>query len=370
MLRSVVINIAFPIFTESTNVGPKSPAKRRPKGGEWSGPGEKATQRREAGKEGGRTPRQPLTAVFNQPDRERPSVVDLRRAERSSQSAEAGPVRTSGPSKSADPKPRKVAEMPSVDDSTNEEAPLERSRHPRRSRGAVSYAEPNLRDKMRRPTEELVNAVVGDAMRRFSRAHREEATIADSGEGEALQRRSSNRVESTPETRAPNRHPSDTVSRKQTESVDRGSGVISALVGASKKRPQDRKQPSTKADFEGHQSFSDNGEDGTDLRTSVGAYESFEGSLSQPRRYSSSLSSAGGSRPIDSRRPERKPAEMAPAPMSDDSTFSTDVLTTSQVYHGTAQDRRRRLINDVAPIIPAEEPCPPRLSTRRRTTMV
>ncbi|KAF4637635.1 hypothetical protein G7Y89_g467 [Cudoniella acicularis] len=33
----------------------------------------------------------------------------------------------------------------------------------RRARGAVSYAEPNLRDKMRRPTKELVDAVTGEA---------------------------------------------------------------------------------------------------------------------------------------------------------------------------------------------------------------
>ncbi|KAI9893205.1 MAG: hypothetical protein M1814_000332 [Vezdaea aestivalis] len=36
------------------------------------------------------------------------------------------------------------------------------SRAGRRSRGTVSYAEPNLRDKMRRPTKELVDAVTGE----------------------------------------------------------------------------------------------------------------------------------------------------------------------------------------------------------------
>lgn len=36
------------------------------------------------------------------------------------------------------------------------------SRPSRRARGAVSYAEPNLRDKMRRPTKELVDAVARD----------------------------------------------------------------------------------------------------------------------------------------------------------------------------------------------------------------
>ncbi|PHH51833.1 Shugoshin [Ceratocystis fimbriata CBS 114723] len=46
----------------------------------------------------------------------------------------------------------------------------ETSRPSRRSRAAVSYAEPNLRDKMRRPTKELFDAVAGEGkyMRRSS----------------------------------------------------------------------------------------------------------------------------------------------------------------------------------------------------------
>ncbi|KAL2362828.1 hypothetical protein RJZ56_004258 [Blastomyces dermatitidis] len=46
------------------------------------------------------------------------------------------------------------------------------TRPPRRSRGSISYAEPNLRDKMRRPTKELVDAVSGDVrFRRSSKSH-------------------------------------------------------------------------------------------------------------------------------------------------------------------------------------------------------
>ncbi|KAM5343070.1 hypothetical protein ACJ41O_014036 [Fusarium nematophilum] len=41
-------------------------------------------------------------------------------------------------------------------------ATREPSRPSRRSRAAVSYAEPNLRDKMRRPTKELLDAVAGE----------------------------------------------------------------------------------------------------------------------------------------------------------------------------------------------------------------
>jgi len=39
---------------------------------------------------------------------------------------------------------------------------MEGQRPSRRARGSVSYAEPNLRDKMRRPTKELVDAVAGE----------------------------------------------------------------------------------------------------------------------------------------------------------------------------------------------------------------
>ncbi|KAF7547938.1 hypothetical protein G7Z17_g7391 [Cylindrodendrum hubeiense] len=50
------------------------------------------------------------------------------------------------------------ATPPPADINSNREPP----RPSRRSRAAVSYAEPNLRDKMRRPTKELYDAVAGD----------------------------------------------------------------------------------------------------------------------------------------------------------------------------------------------------------------
>ncbi|KAH6682621.1 hypothetical protein B0J14DRAFT_528126 [Halenospora varia] len=49
----------------------------------------------------------------------------------------------------------------------------------RRARGAVSYAEPNLRDKMRRPTKELVDAVTGEAKtQRASLVKQEDGSIS------------------------------------------------------------------------------------------------------------------------------------------------------------------------------------------------
>lgn len=59
---------------------------------------------------------------------------------------------------------------PPADISTNGEA----SRPSRRARPAISYAEPNLRDKMRRPTKELFDAVAGEGkfIQRSSSAHK------------------------------------------------------------------------------------------------------------------------------------------------------------------------------------------------------
>lgn len=52
-------------------------------------------------------------------------------------------------------------------------ASREPSRPSRRSRAAVSYAEPNLRDKMRRPTKELLDAVAGEGK------HARRSSVAD-----------------------------------------------------------------------------------------------------------------------------------------------------------------------------------------------
>ncbi|KAH7153109.1 hypothetical protein EDB81DRAFT_446371 [Dactylonectria macrodidyma] len=67
------------------------------------------------------------------------------------------------------------ATPPPADINSNREA----SRPSRRSRAAVSYAEPNLRDKMRRPTKELYDAVTGDG-RYVRRSSQVEPTAPDS----------------------------------------------------------------------------------------------------------------------------------------------------------------------------------------------
>lgn len=62
----------------------------------------------------------------------------------------------------------------------------ETSRPSRRARASVSYAEPNLRDKMRRPTKELLDAVTGEGKyRRSSLAHPGALTSASKAHAES-----------------------------------------------------------------------------------------------------------------------------------------------------------------------------------------
>lgn len=61
----------------------------------------------------------------------------------------------------------------------------ETSRPSRRSRTQVSYAEPNLRDKMRRPSKQLVDAVTGEAKHRRSESLAPEEIAAAMGEAAA-----------------------------------------------------------------------------------------------------------------------------------------------------------------------------------------
>lgn len=56
------------------------------------------------------------------------------------------------------------------------------SRPSRRQRAVVSYAEPNLRDKMRRPTSELIDAVGGHGSRRSSSFHLARESLGDDSE--------------------------------------------------------------------------------------------------------------------------------------------------------------------------------------------
>ncbi|EFQ98937.1 shugoshin C terminal domain-containing protein [Nannizzia gypsea CBS 118893] len=61
------------------------------------------------------------------------------------------------------------------------EGQAQRSRPSRRSRGPVNYAEPSLRGKMRRPTEDLVDAVADHTIKRLSRSYNDHIDAIETG---------------------------------------------------------------------------------------------------------------------------------------------------------------------------------------------
>ena len=80
-------------------------------------------------------------------------------------------------------------------------AGLGATRPSRRQRGSVSYAEPNLRDKMRRPTKDLVDAVAGDEKAYFHRSASARAESEGLGEGDVVIVTGEKRVEKPRATR-------------------------------------------------------------------------------------------------------------------------------------------------------------------------
>lgn len=96
----------------------------------------------------GSEPEPPASSIEMQPEPETPAAPDIFSPLSSGSSAIRAESRDTPP-------------PPDLGPGTEGQRPS------RRARGAVSYAEPNLRDKMRRPTKELVDAVTGEG-----KAHR------------------------------------------------------------------------------------------------------------------------------------------------------------------------------------------------------
>ncbi|KAJ5602167.1 hypothetical protein N7510_011701 [Penicillium lagena] len=82
------------------------------------------------------------------------------------------------------PAPPKEPTVTTLDEEsiTALEEPTAGSRSSRRRGAVVSYAEPNLRDKMRRPTSELIDAVGGKGYRRSSAFQAGRESLSDEGE--------------------------------------------------------------------------------------------------------------------------------------------------------------------------------------------
>lgn len=112
------------------------------------------------------------------------------------------------------------------------------SRPSRRQRAVVSYAEPNLRDKMRRPTSEMIDAVGGHGSRRSSsfQLGREGMSEEDAG---------SRMADVKPSPRAINNLPADFVLATQSsmEGFVRG-GTPDQLSAAVSRRRQSRRHSS------------------------------------------------------------------------------------------------------------------------------
>ncbi|KEZ42764.1 hypothetical protein SAPIO_CDS6051 [Scedosporium apiospermum] len=151
----------------------------------------------------------------------------------------------------------------------------ETSRPSRRARVPISYAEPNLRDKMRRPTKELVDAVAGEGKyRRQSSLDEEIAASESQGKRESTAGESSKR--STP---APEPERNDQVASPLAQ---KGDGVVNDTLPSSvvterrKRRSSILTRDST--NFNDTMGASSNDTDDT-LDTSLGSTSSLESSV-------------------------------------------------------------------------------------------
>lgn len=106
------------------------------------------------------------------------STPVLQRQKRSSQATDVGETvqNQDTPTTLKDsPAARSGEELPGMSDM------MAASRPSRRQRAVVSYAEPNLRDKMRRPTSELIDAVGSHGSRRSSSFQLVQESLSDEG---------------------------------------------------------------------------------------------------------------------------------------------------------------------------------------------
>lgn len=156
------------------------------------------------------------------------------------------------------PNPTNILEIETLTSDQNEST---RARSSRRSRGSVSYAEPNLRDKMRRPTKQLVDAVAGEKYRRISKAYPVNGTSENpeaytygpthyEGAGHGTD------ASKEQETNLPQQ---DSTGAAATENGEQSASklVISTLVAGTKKRSQAKRPSVIKPDTNTEQALTD-----------------------------------------------------------------------------------------------------------------
>ena len=157
--------------TESANSNLGSPKKARMSSYQDS----KLSQRPTKGDENNNTPQK----VKNVEKLSGNTVNQKPRMSKSASSNKEKRATRPAPSQLEEPAPRQPEPSPHPNEMKTEEESA--TRHSRRRGAVVSYAEPNLRDKMRRPTKEMIDAVALGSRRSSSfQAGRESL---DGGEG-------------------------------------------------------------------------------------------------------------------------------------------------------------------------------------------
>ena len=238
-------------------------------------------------------------------------------------------------------------------------------RHPRRSRGAVNYAEPNLRVKMRRPAEAPGDAVPGNDTRRISKSLGDQ--IPDSGRQimDTVKRRTADQesfdsgildIDSVDGTSMPGIRFDSTEREKSQDPLS--SDVIPTLAVNAKRHTQDKRRSAAKPKT-GQQQFPVE-----DLDESNFLSNADKGSVDgrdtprQSRRHSSNPSYNASCGSSGSRQSDRKHSQLASTPSTESGHTSNS--NSLQAYHRMAPEN-----SQVGGAAPAQ-----RLGTRRRSTMV
>lgn len=250
----------------------------------------------------------------------------------------------------------------------------ETSRPSRRVRASVSYAEPNLRDKMRRPTKEMLDAVSGEGKyKRTSSAHHIASVSASKpmAEGELTRSASASQLpaaEVAMENEAARRHPvlSPLLQRDSINEGPTAGGQMGQTVTERRRRPSSRQsQLFEKLEKAGDDQYE---EGGIEASHGIDPYEFRDEStvIEQPKEiHSKGRGSKGTKRSTvtknvgnddqsnpggDARKPSRKRASMAAPKKSsmfddvqdEDSSYEASLETARDISSSLLQDKASR----------------------------
>ncbi|POS77105.1 hypothetical protein DHEL01_v204500 [Diaporthe helianthi] len=249
----------------------------------------------------------------------------------------------------------------------------ETSRPSRRVRASVSYAEPNLRDKMRRPTKEMLDAVSGEGKyKRTSSAHHATLVSASrpAAEGELTRSASTTRlpaVEAAMENEAARRPPvmsplSQKDSMKEVQPVGQGGqGVNERRKRASSRQSQLFEQLEKAEDDQDEECGPEEGhvidpyefrDESTMIEQPKETFQKGRGSKGTRRSTVARNLGADDQRApgADSRKPSRKRASMAapkkPSMLDDeqdeDSSYDASLEPVRDISSSLAQDKASR----------------------------